>query len=372
MPENPNAFKHGLSPKSIQHIASLIAQVEPSFDRDEFVRIGCLGLGALELKARVLHVIEALRSQLPQDPAKAVAVLVATGEIWVREPRATDGPSFAAWPIIDFVGVHGRSDIEGSMEALRRLTHLFSAEFAVRPFLIENPKKALQIMSGWRSDPDEHVRRLVSEGTRPRLPWGQRLRDFVRDPQPVFTLIEGLQDDPAEYVRRSVANNLNDIAKDHPEAVLEVCEGWAQTPSSYRDWVIKRGTRSLVKDGHPRALELLGFDPQAKLQVSGLAVTPSVRVGDSLSFSFEVRSQSAKAQALVVDYAVHHVKKDGKLSPKVFKLRTLELQAKQVVDIEKKHSFKKVTTRVYYPGRHAIEILINGQPRGSVEFDVEV
>ncbi len=373
MSENPNAFKHGLNANSIRHIAGLIAQVDPDFDAEVFIRMGCEGLEALELKARVKHVIGALRSELPQSPAAAVAVLVATGEIWVREPNTEGKPSFAVWPLIDFVGDHGLSDFEGSMAALRRLTHLFSAEFAVRPFIIADPEKALTIMAGWCSDSDEHVRRLVSEGTRPRLPWGQRLRDFVKDPQPVFTLIEGLQDDPAEYVRRSVANNLNDIAKDHPEAVLDVCEVWAKDPSPERTWVIKRSTRSLVKDGHPRALKLLGFDPQAKLQVQGLSVEMArVQVGESLPFSFEIHSASSKVQALVVDYAMHHVKKDGKLSPKVFKLKTLDLGGEQVLRIDKKHSFKKVTTRVYYPGRHMIEILINGQPRGQVEFEVQV
>lgn len=369
-PENPNAFKHAIDRAAVKRIATSIAAVEPEFTRARFVRRANAGLEALELKARVKHIIAALKDSLPQDPKLAVAAIVRAGEAW-REPPSSEKYEFAAWPLVDFVGAHGLEDFEGSMQALRRLTPLFSAEFAIRPFILEDPGRALSIMAAWRSDDSEHVRRLVSEGSRPRLPWGQRLTPFVKDPRPVLELLEGLRDDPAEYVRRSVANNLNDVTKDHPELALEVCARWAEGASAERRWIVKHATRGLVKAGHPGALALLGYDPKAKVEVRGLAVGPDrARVGDVVRISFELVSKSARAQPLVVDYAVHHVKKDGRRTPKVFKLQTLELAPKARQRIEKQHSFRPVTTRVYYPGTHAIEILINGRSRGVVELEL--
>lgn len=369
MADNPNAFKHALSPRTVQHLGGLIERVEPSFPRSKFVKMACGGLEDLELKARIHHIIEALKVHLPKDPKAAVATLVRVGEIWVREPGRSESMSFAAWPIIDFVGVYGLGDFEGSLQALRRLTPLFSAEFAVRPFITLDPARALKIMGAWRKDKDEHVRRLVSEGTRPRLPWGQRLGVFVKDPAPVLDLLEGLKDDPAEYVRRSVANNLNDIAKDHPEAVLKTCLRWKKGASPERSGIIKHATRSLVKAGSPAALELLGFDPKVKVRLQNLELSAaSVAVGGHLGFSLELVGKPG--QALVVDYAVHHVKKDGSRTAKVFKLRTLELPSSGRARLEKKHSFKPVTTRVYYSGPHAIEVLVNGRARAKAEFEL--
>ncbi len=370
---NPNAFKHGLGKDAIRRIAKNIKTVDPNFSDRAFVRAATKGLDSLELKARVMHVAVTLRRYLPDDVRDAMGVLVKAGEHWDAGDPNNAMKGFAAWPVIEFVGEYGLPYFDESMEALRTLTSLFSAEFAIRVFLERYPKKTMKRLAVWSRDPDHHVRRLVSEGSRPRLPWGKRLKQFQEDPAPVLKVLEKLKDDESEYVRRSVANNLNDIAKDHPDLVMEVCRRWARKKSANRQWIIKHAMRTLVKAGNVAALDLLGFDPKAKIVVDSFTLTPKkIRMGEELCFSIEIHSKAKNTQPLVVDFAIHHVKKSGNRSAKVFKLRTVELGAKKSVAITKKYRFREISTRTYYSGRHGIEILINGQSHGMKEFELRV
>lgn len=367
-------MKDGLGSDAVKRIATALSAADSGFDTQAFRRSAMRGLKALELKARVGHVIGALRKHLPQDTLQALDVLVRAGANWEPRPEgAGDFFSFAAWPVIDFVGAHGLDHPEESLDALRKLTGLFSAEFAIRPFLERHERLTLTRLRRWTKDPDPNVRRLVSEGTRPRLPWGGRLKRFQSDPTPVIRLLERLKDDDALYVRRSVANNVNDISKDHPDRVVELVSKWSRNASDERLWIVRHATRTLVKAGHPGALKVLGFDPKAKVDVVGLSVTPrTLKLGGALTLNFELRSRARRAQPLIVDYAVHHVKKTGERTAKVFKLKTLKLAAKAVVEVKKKHSIRKISTRVYYPGRHLVEILVNGSSRGRAEFDLKL
>jgi 3-methyladenine DNA glycosylase AlkC len=364
-------FKEGLGRDAIERIARNVARAHTRFDRAQFVRDAMRGLDALELKQRVTHVIAALRAHLPKDVRRAVATLVAVAEQWEGGDPKDPLRGFAAWPVIDFVGVHGLEDFDGSLDALRVLTPLFSAEFAIRPFLDRDPQRALARIRGWTSDPSEHVRRLVSEGTRTRLPWGMRLRKFVEDPSPVVTLLETLKDDPSEYVRRSVANNLNDLAKDHPELVLRIAERWMKDASPQRQKLVRHATRTLVKHGHGDALSLHGANVEAEVRVGKLVVSPKrVRVGASVKIACTLTSAADHAERLVVDYALHHVKADGGRRPKVFKGAKLTLAPGEQRDFEKTHSFAKVTVRRYYPGRHELELLVNGAVRARAGFEL--
>ncbi|MCA9581883.1 MAG: DNA alkylation repair protein [Myxococcales bacterium] len=366
------ALKHGLGKDAIRRIGRNIQRVEPAFPERAFFRNAIRGLETMELKARVHHVAGTLRKYLPQDVPAAMAVLVKAGENWdPGEKSATGG--FAAWPVIEWVGEYGIDHFDMAMESLRKLTGLFTAEFAIRGFIEKYPTRSMRLLKKWTHDSDDHVRRLVSEGTRPRLPWGRRLRAFQEDPRPVLGLLELLKDDPAEYVRRSVANNLNDIAKDHPETVLETCRRWAKGASDERMWVIKRATRTMVKEGHPGALAILGFHPEARISVQSLSLRPStLTVGQDLQMSFGLRSRSTRPQALVIDFAIHHVKASGARSRKVFKLKTLILNPGEGLTITKTHKVRKISTRTYYPGLHGFEILINGRSRAEAEFRLKV
>lgn len=369
--EERKPFKESLDRRAIKSLASAVTDAWPGFDERAFVRTATRGLRDLELKDRVRLVIAALHRHLPDDFEQALAIVVRAGEAWDRAPNKPEGFAFGVWPLIDFVGEHGVEHFDASMDALHDLTHLFSAEFAVRPFIRADTRKAMAKMRKWTRDRDEHVRRLASEGCRPRLPWGGQLAMFMRDPEPVIAVLERLKDDPAEYVRRSVSNNLNDIAKDHPERVVEVCAAWAGA-SKERDWIVGRALRTLVKQGHPGALKVLGYDSNARVAVEGFRLGKKrVKVGDELELRFTIRSKARRRQPLVIDYAVHHVKKNGARTPKVFKLKQVELAAGESMEIRKVHKLRKVTTRVYHSGRHAIDILVNGKVRASAEFDLK-
>jgi 3-methyladenine DNA glycosylase AlkC len=267
-----------------------------------------------------------------------------------------------------FIEHHGTRDFPRSMAALRSMTPLFTAEFAVRPFIARYPERAFALLMRWTRDESEHVRRLASEGARPGLPWATRVPALIDDPTPVLALLDRLKDDPALYVRRSVANNLNDIAKNHPDRVLDVCEAWLDGASTERRWIVQHATRTLVKSGHPRVWALLGFTRRPQVAVSIITVSPRrVRFGDEVSFSFRLASTARVAQRLVVDYAAWFVKASGASSRKVFKLKVVKIAPRQVIMLSCRHSFREISTRTYYPGLHTCEFLVNGNVEARAE-----
>lgn len=364
-------FKEGLGPAAIERIARNIVRVEPGFDARAFARDAKRGLDALELKQRVAHVIAALARHLPAEIPRALEILCWAGAAWDTGDPNDKLRGFAAWPIIDFVGEHGLDHFDASLEALRKLTPLFSAEFAIRPFLVRDPTRTLKTLRRWTKDPSEHVRRLVSEGTRPRLPWGIRLRAFQEDPHATLPLLELLRDDASLYVRRSVANHLNDIAKDHPELVAELATRWSEGASPERAWILRHATRTLVKQGHHAALALHGADHAAELDVGKITLASKrVPMGAELAFRVKLRSKSRERVRLVVDYALHLAKADGQLKPKVFKGAKLTLEPGEAKVFEKAHSFAAVTVRRYYPGRQELELFVNGRSVARAAFEL--
>jgi 3-methyladenine DNA glycosylase AlkC len=264
--------------------------------------------------------------------------------------------------------VYGLDDFDVAMGAMYQITKRHTAEFAIRPFLRRYPERTLAVLHQWVEDESPHVRRLVSEGTRPRLPWAGRLDAFIADPTPTLALLERLKDDPSAFVRKSVANHLNDISKDHPQLVIDTLTCWREDAGAERLWIIRHALRTLVKKGDPAALALLGFDrPQVSLR--DMRIEPDhIRLGDSLVFSFTLQSESDEAQNLIIDYLIHFVKASGQTSPKVFKLSTRELSARESIYIQRKHAIKPITTRSYYSGEHRIEIQVNGQVLGGQRF----
>jgi len=364
-------MKEGLGVAAIKRIGANLRRAWRAFPEAEFFRSASEGLDHLELKQRVLHVIAVLAECLPSEFESAVDVLVKAGRRW--DAGETNDPlsGFAAWPVIDFVGEYGLEYPDLSLDALRELTPLFSAEFAIRPFLTHHGQQTLTTLDGWVGDPDPHVRRLISEGTRPRLPWGKQLTQFVDDPRPVLKLLEQLKDDESEYIRRSVANNLNDISKDHPDLVIKTCQRWQRKASQERNGIIRHATRTLVKAKHPGVWGLLGYADPPEVRIKNFRLHDgTVRLGDDLLFELTLYSESDQSQRLVVDYTIHHVKANGQTSPKVFKLKTLTLKPGAPCDLKKRHPFRHITTRRYYAGQHSVEIVINGRSLGKQTFEL--
>lgn len=366
---NPNAFKHMYNQAFLKRMSDALVQVYPAFDTKHFNRL-MPELIRLEMKPRVRFIREELKRQLPADFKKAVKILLKTAE-------GGSLTGFDLWPYSDFIQTYGLEDLEVALDAMRELTLLFSSEFAVRPFLIRYPDQTLRYLEKCAKDPSVDVRRWASEGSRPRLPWGERLHQFVKDPSHTLPILETLKFDEELYVRKSVSNHLNDIAKDHPERVIKILSAWKKQSGTKHavkiEWIIHRALRTLIKAGHPGALKLIGVSNDAAVKVSGLTIgQKSYRLGDRIEFSFRIKSQAKKPQKIVADYIVHYMKSNGSTAPKVFKLTTVTLAPMAELVVSKNHHLKKVTTRVHYSGTHLLEIQVNGRAVGRVRWDLKV
>lgn len=354
-------------------IARMISGTGFPFDGDRFLGEVLDGYEPLGLMQRAWRIARILRRHLPAGYGSAMEVLLASLE--PERPGAREGDlgmsSFLYLPHTLFVAEYGLDDFELSMHAQHRLTRLFTAEFSIRPFLERHPEATLARLREWTADPDPHVRRLVSEGTRPRLPWASRLRRFQQDPRPVLALLELLKDDTALYVRRSVANNLNDIGKDNPGLLVETARAWMADATEERRWIVRHALRSAVKRVEPGALDVLGFGGAAEVSVRDARITPArVSPGGSVLISFELVNEGARTERVLVDCRIHFVKARGKTSPKVFKIRALELEPRAAATLSKAVSLAEMTTRRHYPGIHAVDLLLNGvsAPIGHFEL----
>jgi 3-methyladenine DNA glycosylase AlkC len=366
-----SAFKNWINKDLVQRIAEHIQKHYADFDVASFVNLS-EKLPSLEMKPRVRLIRDELKAHLPSDYKKSLAILLKA----VSSPKkgVEELSGFDLWPVTEFIQVHGLENLEESLAALHELTQRFTGEFAVRPFLIHKEKATLKILTKWVTDKNVHVRRLVSEGSRPRLPWGEQLKHFIKDPTATVELLEKLKYDDELYVRKSVANHLNDISKDHPALAVKIAARWKkEAPAKHQakiDWIVKHALRGLLKKGDPAALKILGYETSAKVSLKKLKVhSDVVKVGGHLEFSFELHSPTAAN--VMIDYIIHHKKAHGHTTPKVFKLTSKKMKAKEKLHLIKKHSFKLVTTRVYYPGEHVIEIMVNGKKLGKVPFQLK-
>jgi len=370
-------FKEWMNPDVIKTMGGVFKRVYSDFDTDAFTRGACDSLSDMELKERMQHVMHCLDDLLPADFDSFANITLAAlhPDEDTYERKVEFGPAgltgFATWPLTDLVTKRGIGCPEKALPILKEVTKRFSAEFAIRPFLAEHTGYTLETLESWLGDPNWHVRRLISEGTRPRLPWGMRLHNFVEDPSTIIPFLEALKDDGEEYVRRSVANNLNDIAKDHPEKAAEIAKRWLKDASHNRTRLVRHACRTLIKQGHEATLDAFGYNPvkgaQAKLDIN----TPVVQYGDSLIFDFALTGGSS-GQPVMVDYAVHFMKANGSTAPKVFKWKDTVLDKNGSLSAIKKHAIKPITTRQYYAGEHHVEIFVNGVSVAKQTFTLEM
>ncbi len=357
-----NQLKDWFNRERYESLAALLANVDPGFDRAKFLEVTLDGLQERELKARLYQTVLGIHAALPGPFKHNLAVL--------RQLAPSIGHSFIAVGLSDYVAEFGLNSPAVSLPALKFFTQFGSAEFAVRPFLIRDQAATLAVMSAWAADKNEHVRRLASEGSRPRLPWGPQLRALAKDPRPTFPILTQLRADPSLYVRKSVANHLNDIAKDNANLMLDLVEGWDREVPETR-WIVKHGLRTLIKQGHPRALALCGAQTDPKLSVNSFSCAPTeLDLGDSLSLQADLVSHDQRQLELIVDYVIHYVKASGSTSAKVFKWRAVSLPPGGKIQIEKKQTIRDFSTRRHHAGIHRIELQINGRRLASTQFEL--
>jgi 3-methyladenine DNA glycosylase AlkC len=360
---NPSGYvplKYIYSAERLDELGQLLRIQYPSFAHTKWMsHFQTEEWHQAELKQRVSLVAHAFYAQLPNDYNTAIDILIPVSQ---QMAYGYFGVIFS-----EYVALYGRKHWDKSMKAMAIFTQTSTAEFAIRYFIQDDPKRAMQQMTQWSKDRNHHIRRLSSEGCRPRLPWGMKLQLFIDDPKPTLSILERLKADPELYVRKSVANHLNDISKDNPEVAIETAQKWIGTHRD-TDWIVKHGLRGLLKAGHPEALALFGQEASAHLTVEHCRLHQSeLTLGDVLQFEVRVQNQSDDTVKLRLEYAIDYVKANGKTSRKVFQWTAKEVDP-GIHTFKKRQVLKDFTTRKHYAGVHGWACLINGEQKASLSF----
>jgi 3-methyladenine DNA glycosylase AlkC len=372
-PEKKFEFSEVINIQTVQKIGKSIQKIWADFDTQKLEQKVAPTLSSLAFKARANLIAEVLYELLPDDFGTSGQILLDAFGEELDNPDFTGEHAFMYMPHGVYVSRYGLEEahFELSTQFLYEMTKRFSAEFAIRPFLDKFPEKMLHKLQEWVKDESQHVRRLVSEGTRPRLPWASRVTVYDENYKVIMDLLTALRNDPELYVRRSVANHLNDLTKDRKDLVLTNLEAWNKTATKNIDWLTKHALRTLVKAGDAGALKILGFSDKPQVEVLNFEVAETpLKLGKKLGFSFDVQSKVSESQNLVVDYIIYFKKSNGSQSPKVFKLKVLALAGDSLVSLNKKQLFQHFSTRVLYEGMHAVELQINGKSFGKKEFEL--
>lgn len=346
-----------------EKLATEFQKAEKSFNKKKFVTEVTKDLAALELNGRLRNTSVVLKQHLPADYKRSIEIM--------KEviPKMHGGYANLVFP--DFVGLYGKDHFDFSLEALKYFTQFGSSEFAIREYLKSDFDRTIKIMRKWAQDKNHHVRRLASEGSRPRLPWSFKLDKVIENPKLTLPILEQLKEDEELYVRKSVANHLNDFSKEHPKLLLEIVKNW-KGKSKHTDWIIKHGSRTLLKKGDAKVLAHFGIkhDPSVELKNFKL-LTPTIKVGEYIPFYFDLNNKSSKKINTRIEYAIYFKIANGTYSKKVFKISERELEGKQTLKLERKHSFKLITTRKYYPGTQKVALIINGKESGALNFELK-
>lgn len=351
-----------------ERFAATLAAVIPSLDQQKFVsRMLSDGFEHKEWKDRMKHTTRVFHEFLPSDYPEAIKVIEQVIDKLRTDRFGEDSLVFIF--LADYIETYGLDDYETSVKALELITQFVSCEFAVRPFLIRYGIQMIDQMTAWSLHESHKVRRFASEGSRPRLPWAMAVPELKKNPYPLLPLLENLKNDPAEWVRRSVANSLNDIAKSHPEIVLDIAQRWSGQ-NKETDAIVKHGSRTLLKQGHTEILKHYGLESINAHLSDFKVLTPEVKIGDNLEFSFTITNDSVAEQKIRLEYAVYYMKQNGQLSKKVFKISERIYRPYEKAVVQRIQKFILITTRKFYPGSHQVSIILNGEEKEVRNFEL--
>lgn len=371
-------LKNIFNKESISKIGDEIKHVYPEFEKSKFIKKVVKNLEDFELKDRVRHIAKTLHEYLPSNYKKAVKIILGALAIesskddieWNRQ-TGEGIVGLNTWPLNQYIEIYGVNDYKTSMHAMIELTKRFSSEFTVRPFIQKYNQAVFDDLKPLLKHKNPHVRRWISEGTRPLLPWGMKVDSIQANLKRNIPYLLELSDDESKYVRLSVANHLNDISKLDSKLMLKACKKIykKQTPES--TWLVKHATRGLLKAGNQDALILNGYMKNPKFSFSNFRIsTKKIKEGDRFELSFDLESKIGKGQKLLIEYIIYYPKKNGKLSPKPFRLKDFDLKGNEKKSIKKVIHFKKVSTRVHYLGTHLLQIQLNGEIVGELKFEL--
>jgi len=358
----------------VEKIADDLQRIHSPFDTQGFLGSILPDLENQGYSERKNAITDALIAYLPDNYEEAVDVLIkATPPPYAKDGIEDTTSRFYVCTYTAYISRMGVDHYDLSMRALHRMTQSFTAEWDLRTFLLKYTEKTLALLKVWAKDENQHVRRLVSEGSRPNLPWGKKLKFVDEDPEnTTLPILFILQNDKSEYVRRSVANHLNDLTKNNGDLVVRHLQKWRKKSSTpEKERMIHHALRTLIKQGHRGALKMIGYSDDFDIELQMLSITSTVKWGGQFNFEFRIRNKKDLSQRLLIDFVIGFQKKDGSISPKVFKLKKVELASHEMISLAKGHSFKPITTRVYYPGKHLLTIQINGKKFKAYNFTLQ-
>lgn len=360
------ALKYLYNDAFFASLTKALSQVTGKLDKKLFLKkIHSTAWDGYELKQRMHHVATVVHDFLPPEFKKSAPLIL---KLVDQFKKNNQGAGFEHIFLAHFIELYGMNDLDTSLKAIEKITQYISCEFAIRPFIVKYEKQVMKQMLLWSKHKSEHVRRLSSEGCRPRLPWAMALPRFKKDPSLIWPILENLKNDESLYVRKSVANNLNDISRDHPEQVIKLAKKWKGT-SREADWIIKHGSRTLLRKADTNSLGLFGFSDKIKPVVKRFAIgKTSLRIGDKLDFSFYLIHTEKKDEKLRVEFGVYYMKSNGKANRKLFKITENNYAPKTEYMFKRNHSFGNLTTRKHYPGKHKLVIVVNGKELAGEEF----
>lgn len=364
------ALKDYFSTEYFQLLGKHLKRQVPNVSVQHFVK-QCYSpaFETMELKDRMRHTAQVLGTFLDTNYPSACQQLIGIIEGFEQSSNKSETINVAHLFFPEFITAYGLKDLPTSLKTMERVTQFISCEFAVRPFLISEEKKMLAQMLKWSKHPQAGVRRLASEGSRPRLPWGMKVPTLIENPNLILPILENLRQDSNESVRRSVANSLNDISKDHPNLVLELVQKWSNS-SPETDALLKHGLRTLLKKGHPKVLKHYELNSNQVTCKTFRLFTPTIKIGDSVAFDFEIENFSQKLQTVRLEYRLYFLRNNGTHSGKVFKISERQLKPGGKLMISRKHSFRPITTMRYYPGKHSVALVVNGKEYEGHSFEL--
>jgi 3-methyladenine DNA glycosylase AlkC len=364
-------LKHVYNDHFFSIYTTALKKVLPDFNLDQFMAsVRDDSWESKELKQRMAHLTLHTGKLLPtHNQEKVTSIYNIVNEL---RKNGVNDQNFPYLFMADLIPASMLDDLQISIPAIAFMTVFTSFEFAGRPYFVQYPEGMMAQMLIWSKHPNPYVRRYASEGCRPRLPWGLQLKQFVIDPTPIIPILENLKDDPSEYVRKSVANNLNDISKDHPDLVVDIIKKW-KGKSKNTDWILKHASRTLLKRGHHEVLDLFGTSAKTMFELSHFGIShDQLSLGDTLTFDFKIVNKEQSSAKFRIEFAIHFVKSNGQRSKKIFKIAEPTLSEGEILSGTKKHRFIDLTTRKHYRGTHKIALVVNGLESEGVEFELKV
>ncbi len=362
-------LKDRYNPTFYEILSNAISKVYPLFNKKKFIKeIFCEDFENKELKGRMKHTTIVVHHFLPSDFKETSALWISIVDVLRKEGHQGLALEFMFIP--DYIETFGLNYFNESTEVFEKITSFTSCEFAVRPFIIKYEEKMVKRMLSWSKHKDHHVRRLASEGSRSRLPWAIALPKFKTDPTPILPILHQLKNDPSEYVRRSVANSINDISKDNPNIVYEIIQSW-KGAGKETESIIKHGSRTLLKKGDPIVLDYFNLKEKEHLLCHKFSIhQQQIRIGDSIVFSFELVNNENHTCKVRLEYGIYYLRNNGTHSKKVFKISERELAPEEKLFIERKQSFRVITTKQFYVGEQKLSLIINGKEKFIGSFEL--